>query len=188
MSLFSVLIVSYGNGSRPSILYTTWEGGRWPWWWGGLLGKGIRSPWLRSRVDLDSWDCVFVKKMRAFKTIFAHHGCSGRVVPSSKPSQTAFDRRNRSTASVLQTQWLEHSNITPANPDRHLRDQKKGNNPPGQEWKVILRVVSGGINDTRKRSESRRSWEKVKKGKYFTPTTDKDYCLYLEFVSDVNGR
>ena len=67
---------------------------------------------------------------------------------------------------------------------------EKGNNPPGQEWKVILRVVSGGINDTRKRSESRRSWEKVKKGKYFTPTTtDKDYCLYLEFVStDVNGR
>ena len=29
--------------------------------------------------------------------------------------------------------------------------------------------------------------EKVrKKGKYFTPA--KDYCLYLEFVSDVNGR
>ena len=28
-----------------------------------------------------------------------------------------------------------------------------------------------------------------KKGKYFTPsTTDKDCCLYLEFVSDVNGR
>ena len=26
------------------------------------------------------------------------------------------------------------------------------------------------------------------KGKYFTPAAAKDYCLYLEFVSDVNGR